>query len=106
MKPYSPNAIVMEKDTIYYPNGAIVKMKKGHHVYTKYSNGDQVWFKPIGETIDDDRSRVIKLKTHDGLYWEEGMKRVIAMREFWISLIPLSLLILMVVYVVVKNLWF
>ena len=105
MRP-SPNAIIMEKDIIYYPNGAIVKMKKGHHVYTKYSNGDQVWFKPLGETIDDDRSRVIKIKTYDGIYWEEGMKQLITVRGFWLSLLPLGVLILMIVGVVVKSFWF
>lgn len=102
----NPNAIVIEGNTIYYPNGAIAKIKNGHHIYTRYNTGDEIWLKPIGETLDDERVRVVKLKSYDGWYWEEGMTRAITKKQFWTSLIPLGVLILMVVGVVVKNYWF
>lgn len=93
-------------DIINYRSGGTVKVVDGFTSYIKYNTGDQVWVKCLGDTVDDDRYKVVKIKTHDGLYWEEGMSRTISIREFWASIIPLGLLILVVVGLVIKNIWF
>jgi hypothetical protein len=53
-----------KRDIIFYPNGTIVKWDPATRIERRrYNTEDEIWVK---------ENRVVKVKTHDNLYWEEG----------------------------------
>lgn len=93
-------------DIINYRGGGTAKVVDGFTSHIKYNTGDQIWVKCLGNTVDDDRYKVVKIKTHDGWYWRSGMKGLISIREFWATAIPAGLLALMIVGLIIENIWF
>jgi hypothetical protein len=66
----------VKQETIYYPNGNVVKIIPNKGQYIKYATGDEVWMEmlPSEKCKTEPKMHVIKVQTHDGISWEQGGK--------------------------------
>ncbi len=63
--------ILTQKVITTYVSGGIETRVDGHVVSIEYNTGDIVLFKQV------DGKRVVKsLRTHDGIQWVEGMRKI------------------------------
>jgi len=65
-------------ETIRYPNGTVCVVKNGKVFHIHYHNGDKIWF--------DTHGKVIKLETHDGIFWKESDNRFFNANVFGVVL--------------------
>jgi len=107
------------RETIHYHNTTIVlgRARGKDIIITTYNTGDQVWQErpshpdPNGYFFPDQPTfQVVKVKTHDGIYWEQGRKLESAnwLKRMWqryatTDIIAFTILVISVICLLISN---